>query len=110
SLCPYTTHFRSRLGHGAEQRAALVHGLVPLLVRIGVVDDAGARLHVQAAALDHRGTDRDRGIGVAVPADVADRAGVDVALDRLELADDLQGADLGRPADRAGGERRAQHV
>src|SRR5690606_20927040 len=73
-----------RLGHGAEQRAALVHGLVPFLFRVGIEHDAGAGLHVQAAALDDRGTDRDRGIGVAVPADVADRAGVDVALDRLE--------------------------
>src|SRR5690606_33198636 len=110
SLCPYTTHFRSRLGHGAEQRAALVHGLVPLLVRIGVVDDAGAGLHVQAAVLDHRGADRDGGVGVAVPADVADRAGIDVALDRLQFADDLQRADLGRAADGAGGEGGAQHV
>src|SRR3546814_20781050 len=48
--------------------------------------------------------------GVAVPAQVTDRARVHVALDRLQLANDLQRADLGRAADRAGRKRRAQHV
>src|SRR3546814_9838596 len=57
-----------RLGHCPEQRTTLAHRLLPLLHRIGVVDDAGAGLHVQAAALDHRGADRDRHVGVAVPA------------------------------------------
>src|SRR3546814_10016402 len=63
-----------RLGHCPEQRTTLAHRLLPLLHRIGVVDDAGAGLHVQAAALDHRGADRDRHVGVAVPAQVTDRS------------------------------------
>src|SRR3546814_4308797 len=36
-----------RLGHCPEQRTTLAHRLLPLLHRIGVVDDAGAGLHVQ---------------------------------------------------------------
>src|SRR5690606_29164507 len=85
-------------------------GFLPLLRGIGVVDDPGTGLDVQLPVLDHRGADSDRGVGVAVPADVADGAGIDVAPDRLQFADDLQRADLGRAADRARGEGRAQHV
>src|SRR3546814_10233690 len=77
-----------RLGHCPEQRTTLAHRLLPLLHRIGVVDDAGAGLHVQAAALDHRGADRDRHVGVAVPAQVTDRAPVPVALDRPQPPND----------------------
>src|SRR5258706_14551545 len=69
-----------RLRDGSEQCAALVHRLFPFGARIGVVDDAAAGLHVQATVLDHRRADRDRSVGIAPPADVADRAGVDVAL------------------------------
>ena len=45
-----------------------------------------------------------------MPADVADAAGIDVALDRFQLADHFQRADLRRAADRAGRERGTQHV
>ncbi len=45
-----------------------------------------------------------------MPADVANRAGVHVALDRLQLADDLQRADLRRAGHGAGGEGGTQHV
>src|SRR5688500_8583716 len=85
-----------RFGHRPEQGAAFVHGLFPLRLRVGVVDHAAAGLDIEAPVLDHRGADGDRGVGVAVPTDVADRAGIHVALDRFELADDLQRADLGR--------------
>src|SRR6185312_13869786 len=91
---PQAVTIPSPPAHRAEQCATLAHGLLPLGGGIGVVDDAGACLHVQAAVLDHRGTDRDGGVGVAPPADPADRAGVDVALVRFEFLDDLQRADL----------------
>jgi hypothetical protein len=91
------------IGHRAEQGAALVHGFFPLGGGVGIVHDAGTGLHMQATVLDHRGADGDGGVGVALPADVADRTGVDVALDRFQFADDFQCADLGCAADRAGG-------
>ena len=65
---------------------------------------------MQAAILDHRSADGDGHVGITGPADVADRAGVDVALDRFQLADDFQRADLRRATDRAGRKRGAQHV
>src|SRR3546814_4336826 len=67
-------------------------------------------LSADVCSSDLRGADRDRHVGVAVPAQVTDRARVHVSLDRLQLANDLQRADLGRAADRAGRKRRAQHV
>src|SRR3546814_20618515 len=77
-----------RLGHCPEQRTTLAHRLLPLLHRIGVVDDAGAGLHVPAAALDHRGADRDRHVGVAVPAQVTAPPRVHDALDSPQPAND----------------------
>src|ERR1700754_3105348 len=82
------------LGDCAEQCAAFVHGFFPLGGRVGVVDDAAAGLHVQAAVLDHGGADGDGRIRIAPPAQPADGAGVDVALERFQLLDDLQRADL----------------
>src|SRR5690606_21122888 len=72
--------------------------------------DARAGLHVQAAVLDDRGADGDGHVRIPVPADVADAAGIHVAPDRLQLADDLQRTDLWRPAHRARRERGPQHV
>src|SRR3546814_15346152 len=74
-----------RLGDRAEQRTALAHRLLPLLHGVGVVDDAGAGLHVQAAALDPRGADRDPHVGLAVPAPVTDPARVPLSLDPPQL-------------------------
>src|ERR1700761_4664444 len=100
-----------RLGAGdldrAEDRARLVHRLVPLVVRLRVDDGAAAGLHVHAAVLDHDGADVDRRVEVAVPAQVADRAAVAAALDRLELVDDLHRADLWGAGEGPGGERGA---
>src|ERR1700750_2487161 len=87
------------LGHGAEKRASLVHGFFPLRRGIGVVDDNAAGLHVETAVLDHRGADRDRGIRIAPPAQPANGTCIDVALERLQLLDDLHSADLLGPAD-----------
>ena len=65
---------------------------------------------MELLVLDDGGADGDGGVHVAVPGQVADGAGVDAALDRLQLVDDLHGADLGRAGDGAGGEGGAQHV
>lgn len=52
-----------------EPGAALVHGLAPFLARVGVINVAGAGLHMQAAALDDGGADGDGGVGIKVPAE-----------------------------------------
>ena len=62
------------------------------------------------AVLDHHRADVDRGIEVAVPGEVADRAAVGAALVRLELVDDLHRPHLWRPGERPGRKGRAQHV
>ena len=76
----------------------------PFRARIGVRHDSGRSLHVQAPVFHHRGPDRDRHVHVAIEAEVADRAAIDPALDRLQLVDDLHGAHLRRPGHRARGE------
>src|ERR1700753_2105311 len=97
-----------RLGAGdldrAEDGAGLVDGLVPLVARLRVDDGAAAGLHVETAILDHDGANVDRRVEAPVPEEVADRAAVATALDRLELVDDLHRADLGRAGEGPGGE------
>ena len=65
---------------------------------------------MQPAVLDDDGADVDRGVEVAVPGEVADRAAVGAALDRLQLVDDLHRPHLRRPGQRPRRQRRAQHV
>ena len=65
---------------------------------------------MQAAVLDDGGADGDGRVHVAPPADVTDRAGIDVALDRFEFANDFQRADLRRTADGAGGKGGLQDI
>ena len=76
----------------------LGHRLLVLVVGLGVGDGAAAGLDVGDAVLDHDGADVDAGVEVAGVAQVADRAAVAAALDRLELVDDLHRADLRRAA------------
>src|SRR3546814_9405141 len=71
-------------------------------------DVCSSDLHV--AILDDGGADRDGGVHVAVPAEVADGAAVDATLDRLDLVDDFHRADFRRAGQGAGGERRGQRV
>ena len=77
---------------------------------IGVGDDPAAGLDVNPAVLDERGAQGDAGVQVAVVAEIAERARVESALNRLLLGDDLHRPDLGRSADRARRERRAHEV
>ena len=81
---------------GAEDRLRLVHRLVVLVGGLGVGDRAAAGLDVDLAVLDDDGADVDRGVEVAVPGEVADRAAVGAALVRLELVDDLHRPHLRR--------------
>ena len=69
-----------------------------LVVGLGVGDGAAAGLDVGDAVLEHHRADVDAGVEVAGVAQVADRAAVAAALDRLELVDDLHRADLRRAA------------
>ena len=78
--------------------------------RVGVGHDPAARLEVGLAVAHERRADVDAGVEVAGVGQVADRAAVGAALDRLQLVDDLHGADLGRARQRAGGQRGAQRV
>ena len=79
-------------------------------VCLGIGDDAAADAHLARAAGEHHGADRHVELGVAGRRDMADGAGIDAARTRLELADDLHGAHLGRAGDRAAGEQGAEHV
>ena len=81
---------------------ALAHRLLVLVVGLGVGDGAAAGLDVRDAVLDHDRADVDAGVEVAGVAEVADRAAVAAALDRLELVDDLHRADLRRAGERPG--------
>ena len=60
--------------------------------------------------LDYSGTDRDRGVHVAVPPDIADGTGIDAPPMRFEFLDDLQGTDFRSAGQRAGRECRAQYI
>src|SRR4051794_5077025 len=96
----------NRAHHAARLRARLL----VLVVRLGVGDRAAAGLDVGGAVLADDGADADAGVEVARVAEVADRAAVRAALDRLELLDDLHRPDLRRAGQRPGGQRRAQRL
>ena len=100
---------RARQRQRQQHRPRLGLGLPPFGGGIGVGDDAGAGLDPGPAAPHDAGADGDRGIQRAgAPADVADRAGVGSAPDRLQLVDDLHGPHLGRARHGAGGEAGGQ--
>src|SRR5690606_6916976 len=88
----------------------LVHGFLPFEGWHAIRHDPAAGLDVELAVLDHGGADGDGGVHVAVPANVAHGAAVDTALDRLQLIDDLHGANLGSATQGPGGQGGAQHI
>ena len=73
------------LCHRPENSPPLVHGFFPFIRRDGVRDNAGTSLDVQDFIPDDGCPDGDCGIHVAGPADVADCAGINSPLDRLQL-------------------------
>src|SRR5215212_6010278 len=85
-----------------KQRFGLVDAFLLLGGRIGIVDDAGARLDRHAAVLHHRRPEHDAGVHLAVGAEIADAARIRPALVLLQLVDDLHRPYLGGSRDRAG--------
>src|SRR6266487_2736588 len=77
----------------AQHALRLGLGLGELVLGLGVGHRAAAGLDVGDAVLDDDRADVDAGVEVAGVAEVADRATVSAALDRLELVDDLHRAD-----------------
>ena len=71
---------------------------------------AAAHLKAGAIAFNQDRPDRDVECARSAAAEVADRTGVEAAPVRLELVDDLHGADLGGTGDRAAGKDGANHV
>ena len=94
----------------AAEGSRLVLGLLELAFRDGPGDDPGARVDVGLALLEDRAADGDRGVEVAVVAEVADGAAVQPAALALGGRDELHRADLGRARERAGREDRAERV
>src|SRR5579863_7849186 len=75
----------------ARHGAALGENLLVLRGRYAVGDDPRARLIAVLVASENQGADGDRMIHVTARAEVADRAAVEAAADRLQLVDDLHG-------------------
>ena len=94
----------------AHRGGRLGDRLLVLVRGLGVGDRAAAGLHVGDAVLDDDRADVNRGVEIAGIAEVADRAAVAAALDRLELVDDLHRAHLRRARERARRQHRAQRV
>src|SRR4051794_26506687 len=102
--------YRLRLPNRHHHPHHLVDALIVFALGGGVRDHAGAGLHVGGAVFQHHGAQGNARVGVAVVPEVADGAGVDVALALLELIDDLHRAHLGRSADSPGREGGPHHV
>src|SRR5207253_1003733 len=96
--------------HRLEHGLGLVHRLLVLAGGDRIGDDAGAGLDVKLAVLPDDGAQGDASVHVAGEVDVADGAAVGSAARRLDLVDDLHGADLGRAADGADRETHAEGV
>jgi hypothetical protein len=81
--------------------------LAPLLVRVGVPDDAAAHavLGLPALAVDPHRPDGDVEFHRTVGGDCTDGARVDAAAVTLQRLDDLRGPDLGGAGDRGAGEQ-----
>src|SRR3970040_2457666 len=73
-------------GQGLQDRAGFALGFLELARRVAVGDDAGAGLHVRAAAPENCGAERDGGVErPRPPTDVPDRASVRPPPSRLQL-------------------------
>ena len=95
---------------GPAEGRRLVLGLLELALRDGPGDDPGARVDVGLAALQDRAPDGDRGVEVAVVAEVADGAAVQAAPLALGGGDQLHRPDLRRAGQGAGREDRPERV
>ena len=91
-------------------RRRLVLGLLELALRHAAGDDPGAGVDVGHAVLEHRAPDRDRGVEVAVIAEIADGAAVEPAPLALRRGDELHRPHLRGAGQGAGREDAAQRV
>src|ERR1022692_1603244 len=87
----------------AAQYRALSQELLILGLCRAVGDDAAAGLVAVHVVAKYQGANGDRLIHVAAPAEIANRAAVELPADRLEIVDDFHRAHLGRTHLRAGG-------
>ena len=78
--------------------------------RIGVGHDPRPRLQGDPPRLHHQRADGDAEVEVAAQVEVAERAAVEAARRRLQLVDQLHGADLRGAGERPRGEGRHQRV
>ena len=102
-------------GRGREldrpaQRRGLVLGLLELALRDALGHDPRPGVDVRLAVLEHRAPDRDRGVEVAVVAEIAHGATIQAAPLALGGGDQLHRADLGGAGEGAGREHGAQRV
>jgi len=104
-LKPPVRHF-----DGLNHTASLVDGLLELAFWIGVSNDPGAGLEIEARALLKESPDGDAEIHVAGETEISHGSGVRSAAGVLQLLDDLHGADLRGTGDRARGEGGLEHV
>src|SRR2546428_9622034 len=80
----------------AEHPLRLVQGLLILGLGHRVRDDAAADVEGEALVGDHHGPDGDVQVGLPVPAQIADGAGIDAPPRGLQLLDDLHRAHFWR--------------
>src|SRR5258708_14993297 len=74
---------------GTEQRLGLVDAFLLLGLGIGIGDDAGASLDIHRAVLDQRRAQHDAAVELARSREITHRSGIEPALVRFELVDDL---------------------
>src|SRR6516225_6030800 len=98
------------LFRGAEQRFGLVDAFLLLALGVGIGDDAGAGLDIHHAVLDQRRTQHDAAVELACGGEIAHRSGIEPALVRFELVDDLHRPHLGGARDGASREAGSQRI
>src|SRR5262249_3140727 len=84
--------------------------LLELFRWVAVMDNAAAGMETHFAASDGDRADRDSEIACAVPADIACRACIRPARDRLQLINDFHRPHFWRSADSASWKHRFDHV
>src|SRR5215467_5945042 len=77
-----------------DQRTGLDKALAVLVVRTGARDDPATRAEPDLPGIELERPDGDVELETSHRAAVPDRAGVDLAWRRLQLVDDLNGADF----------------
>lgn len=93
-----------------QQYFHLGDGLLILGLPVGVSDDAATAPAADLAVLDQQAANGNGTVHLAAHVEIQERAAVEAAPGRLELIDDLHGADLRRTGDGAAGETAGDQV